>query len=408
MNVYIVPTLKTIYPFEDGVEKILIANRPLREVQIQNIKKINGNPILVKNLDDVNDHTPHLILYDNVYITVKALTLLRETVQNTKRSFRLAIANNHYRANYLWHIDDKKDDQTPVDIFYVEAKQKISQEAHPLSFTCQEFKWDRMPGHMEVNGKAFNYPVTDVGIIPIENWVNLWQANISELMRHAYELEYTKRYRHIIPFILARGSVYKAPLYMNTIGRKCKIHPTAVIEASILGDNVQIGANAVVKLSIIGDNAYVSDQALVRGCILGEEAYIANNNNLSFVVAYPKAFLISGPYQFSVFGRECAIMHCIDCDTRLDKYTIRAQIREHEEIDTNQIYLGSCFGHRVRIGAGTVSAPGMAYKNDLWVNPSPKIVMSNVNEDVHPQENAFLVNGEVLSKKAMKERLMSS
>jgi carbonic anhydrase/acetyltransferase-like protein (isoleucine patch superfamily) len=408
MNVYIIPTAKTIYPFGDRIEDVLIANQTLRDLQRKNIRKMKGTPRVVNSLDDIHDPEPHIIMYDNMYITAKALHLIKQTGKKIRRSFKVGVSNPHYSRFYLWHVHPGGEGPAGVDIFYVAAQGTISHDLLPLAFESRHFGWEKMPAHMEVHGRAFNYPLTDTGIIPVNNWVNLWQANIHELMRHAYELEYTRRWRQIIPLILARGSVYKASMYMNTIGKNSRIHPTAVVEASIIGDNVQIGAHAVVRLSIIGDNVYISDQALVRGCVLGDGAYIANNNNLAFDVVYPLAFLISGPYQFSIFGSECAVMHCIDCDTRLDKHTIRAFIDENEKVETNQIYLGSCFGHRVRIGAGTISVPGMAYRNDLWINPSPAITMNKVNESVTPRENTFLVNGEIISKRDMKQHLLTS
>ena len=254
-----------------------------------------------------------------------------------------------------------------------------------------------MPPHMLVNGKGFDNPSTNINIIPVENWVNLWQANISSLMKLAYDWEYTKKYRLIIPLIRALGSMERAPKYINKIGKNCTIHPTAVVEASIIGDNVHIGANAVVRLSVIGDGAYISDQALVRVCVVGENSYIANNNNIAFVVTYAESFLISGPYQFSLFGKACAIMHCIDCDCRLDNYTIRAQVSEDEVVETNCYYLGSCYGHRVKIGAGTLSAPGSAIPNDLWINPNPQQLLKEF-KSLEKRKNLFLSNGKLVTK----------
>lgn len=386
----------------DKPSELLIANQPLRQMQIESVKKAGCLPVLVESFEAISDQGPYIVFFDNLCISAEAFRLFLKQVRKQKDGFTCAVDNRYYINSYLWGLTEDPDGLVQLPLYYITKPGTLPSRPQVISFDCKKFDRERMPPHMEIEGKGFDHPLTNVIILPIENWVNLWQANIAVLMLIAYELEFTRRYRQIIPLIRALGSIDRVPLYMNKIGKNCNIHPSAVIEASIIGDNVHIGANAVVRLAVVGKGAYISDQALIRVCNIGEGAYIANNNNIAFTIAYPGSFLISGPYQFSIFGQDCAVMHCIDCDTRLDGRSIRADVGGDELIDTKQLYLGSCYGHRVRIGAGTISAPGSAVPNDLWINPDPALVMKDFKNNLPCKINLFASNGKIITKEMLK------
>jgi carbonic anhydrase/acetyltransferase-like protein (isoleucine patch superfamily) len=398
MKVYIIRSRQRLYPFDDPISETLVANQTLLRSQIASINKAGCEAIIVEAWEQIQEQSAHLVLGGHVCISAEALRLFLQLAQGQNVSFGCAVDNRYYIESYLWHLQPDSRGAVPVELYYRVRDEPLPTRTKILQFTTRKFDRERMPRHMERNGKGFDQPLTNIVILPICNWVNLWQANIAMLMLRAYELEFIKRYRQLIPLIRAMGSLDRAPRYMNKVGKNCTIDPSAVVEASIIGDNVHIGANAVVRLAIVGKGAYISDQALLRVCVIGEEAYIANNNNLAFVVAYPGSFLISGPYQFSIFGSESAVMHCIDCDCRLDGWSIKAKVDEDLLIDTKQNYLGSCFGHRVRIGAGTICTPGSAVPNDLWVNPNPELLMRDFSPNLVTRKNLFLAKGRIVSK----------
>ena len=401
MNAYIYTTGTTIYPFGDSICDLQIFCRSFDELQKQELRKAGLEPISVVGKDNLNEEPPYILIPDNLCLSAQAVKLVLRNVAKRGESFKLHLRNGYYSDVYLWG-ENSRNDTIPIDFFYVhDKKQTVGRKI--IDIDCRKFSREKLPPTMEKNARGFDYPQTDFIMIPIMNWVNLWQANIAFLMKHAFEWEYTRRYRQIIPIVRALGSIERAPLYINKIGRNCSIHPSAVVEASIIGDNVHIGANAVVRLCNVADHAYISDQALLRVSNIGKNAYIANNNNVAFCTVYSGAFLISGPYQFSIFGKECAVLHCIDCDCRLDRKTIKASIAEFTRIDTNQLYVGSCFGHRVRIGAGTIISPGSAVPNNLWINPNPSLVIKGLT-GLPEEQNLFLSEDGVITNDQQREK----
>jgi carbonic anhydrase/acetyltransferase-like protein (isoleucine patch superfamily) len=212
-------------------------------------------------------------------------------------------------------------------------------------------------------------------------------------MARAKRAKHLPWWRGLYALIRGGGTQSGAMQHLNTIGKNCDIHPTAVIELSEIGDGARIGAHAVVRMSVVGPGANIDDHASVRASVIGAGASVANNNNVLMCVVYPRSFIISGPYQFSMFGTETAIMHCICCDTRLDGRTVVAEVGPGKSVDSRQRYLGTCYGHGVRAGAGTITAPGRAIPNELFFLPHPDLVVVKVAQDLPKRKNLFTEGG---------------
>ncbi len=156
--------------------------------------------------------------------------------------------------------------------------------------------------------------------------------------------------------------------FTNRKGKNCHIHPSAVVEGCILGDNVTIGANAVVRLSIIGDHTFIGDAAVVNYSVIGNHNYVMTGNHLQFCLTYPSVFTIHGPYQFSVFGKNTAVFATINCDIRLDEKTI-AIPTANGIVDSQQHLLGIAYGHDAKVGASNIIAAGRIVPNNAILNP---------------------------------------
>ena len=173
------------------------------------------------------------------------------------------------------------------------------------------------------------------------------------------------RERFVKPF----GALTRIGLkMMNRYGKGCHIHPSAVVEGCILGDNVVVGANSVLRLSIIGSNTFIGDSAVVNYSVVGENNYVMTGNQLGLCLTYEDVFTIHGPYQFSVFGKSTAVFATINCDIRLDSKTIKIETALGV-MDSRQHLLGIAYGHRSKVGASNIIAAGRMVPNDAVLNP---------------------------------------
>lgn len=394
MNAYIYPSHVRLYPLDDPAAAWRVLDRPLAEVQDEVLRACGLTPVRVDDRAAIRDDRPHLVLADNLWLTPEALqAFLAETGE---RSVRAHAAPGPFADRILWHMEPDASGAKPLPLWRVVP----GQDPVPMPFRCDEETFDvRMPPHMGIaEGKGLETLLTRRAMVEIAAWPNLWQANMQALFAITKRAKHLPWWKALYVGIAGRGNLFRMMGKLNVIGRNCRIHPTAVVELSVIGDDVEIGAYAVVRNCVVGKGALIDDHASVRACVVGEGASIANNNNVLMCVVYPRAFLISGPYQFSVFGADCAIMHCICCDTRLDGRTVQAEVGPGVSVDTRQRYLGSCYGHRVRAGAGTITAPGRAIPNDVFFLPPTDAVVGTVDFEVPRRKNLVTEGGKVVYK----------
>ena len=161
---------------------------------------------------------------------------------------------------------------------------------------------------------------------------------------------------------------------MNQKGKNCRIHPSAVVEGCVLGDNVTVGANAVLRMSVIGSGSFIADTAVVSFSVIGENNFVSTGNHLVNSMTYQDVFTIHGPYQYSIFGKNAAVFATINSDIRLDLKTIRIPTAIGV-IDSKQIFLGVAYGHRCKIGGSNIIAAGRLVPNDYVLNPPDFITL---------------------------------
>ena len=395
MNAYVFPADVRLFPLDDPAPAWRVLDRPLAAVQDEVLRACGLTPVRVADRAGIHDDRPHLVLADNLWLTPEALRAF--LAEAGDRSVRCHAAPGLFADRILWHVEPDAEGGKPLPLWRIDP---ASPAPAALRFRCDEETFDvRMPAHMGIaEGKGLETLLTRRAMVEITSWPNLWQANMQALFAITKRAKHLPWWQALYVGLAGRGNLFRMMGRLNTIGRNCRIHPTAVVELSVIGDDVEIGAYAVVRNCLVGRGALIDDHASVRASVVGEGASIANNNNVLMCVVYPRAFLISGPYQFSVFGSDCAIMHCICCDTRLDGRTIQAEVLPGISIDTRQRYLGSCYGHRVRAGAGSITAPGRAIPNDVFFLPPTDAVVGGVDPDVPRRKNLVTEGGRLVYK----------
>ncbi len=86
-----------------------------------------------------------------------------------------------------------------------------------------------------------------------------------------------------------------------TVQRGASVHPSAVVEASLLLPGAVVEAGAVVRGSVLGPGARVEALAVCEGSVLGEGAVVQRQALSRYCVLGPGAML-GGTTQLSVFG----------------------------------------------------------------------------------------------------------
>jgi len=179
-------------------------------------------------------------------------------------------------------------------------------------------------------------------------------------------------------------------------GRGCIIHPTATVEASILGDGVEIGPHAVVRASWLGDGVEVGEHARVnlsvacsgaqlgRGlmsnlCLFLEGALVSQGTGFQACVFGRDSFVAMGATAFDLcFGGEIQVLH------------------RGERVSSGSRFLGCAIGHRALVGPHVQIGYGEEVPGGAMLVADPAHIARRIPADLPAGEAHAVVDGELV------------
>ena len=241
--------------------------------------------------------------------------------------------------------------------------------------------------------RKFELPLTHLAAVRITHWMHVLRANQIALIAWGARLYTVTPYKLLWAAIRAMSvNHHRVMQKLVTRGRGCEIHPSAVVEASTLGDNVKIGANAVVRFSHLGDGVSISDQCNIQYSVLGEGATVARMGMLQSCVLYAGAN--SGHYglQLCVVGRDTFVGgECILGDFKPGS-TIQV-MQDGELVDTGTNTLGCAVGHDCAIMMRATFYAGREIPNGVTIIGPPGDVVAKIPDNLPTDEPLMAVGG---------------
>lgn len=173
----------------------------------------------------------------------------------------------------------------------------------------------------------------------------------------------------------------------SSIGKGCKIHPTAIVEASKLGPGCEIGAYAIVRASVLGPGCTLEDAAHVQMCVLDEGARVGRQTAIFAAYLMEGAHSTQGMMQMSVLGRHTATTRASwFMDTRFDGKHVRVEPPAHDPdaglLDSGTRFLGCDAGHETIVGADVFVASGRMLPSHAKVIADPARNASKMDSDI--------------------------
>lgn len=249
-------------------------------------------------------------------------------------------------------------------------------------------------------------PVPKLVLIPYENEFDLLFANqigILNLVAEKARVSPLSWFRALLgrdPKKLSQ----KIGLNFRQIAPSADIHPTAVIEGSIIGPGAQVGAHCVVRYSYLGSDSKLYDGAKVEFSVVGNRCWLMHDLVLYRSHVENDVFLIHGPYQFSGFQNKSSAFATILMDYRPDRKAIRVLtpkgIREYQGP-----FLGSILKEGAKTLGGSLISPGLIIPQNTWLSAESKSIhrqLTGPNRPPHDQ----LINSH--SKQAQRQDLVKS
>ncbi len=231
------------------------------------------------------------------------------------------------------------------------------------------------PGGMEI-------PVSDHLFLPIRHWVHLLWCNLLGLGPRIWHQSVGSHPAWALLRLswaaLRSGSTRPEKIAAHCVyrGKGSRVHPSAVVEGSVLLPGASVEAQAVVRGSILGPGSVVEALALCEGCVLGESAVVQRQAMLKFSVLGDRA-MVGGVTQLSVLGAGSSLKSgAYGMDQSLEG---GVRIRTSDGLVTAPMGMaGLCLGAGALVGSGVWVAPGrevpagaVLVKDDVWRGETP-------------------------------------
>jgi hypothetical protein len=368
--VYRLLTGRTLYSFGDPIGAVPVFDTTLARYQEQAVRK-QGLEIRDVAAEAEIQEDRYYIFEDDLFFSEAFFAgVLRESRQQSG-SQRFILAPNSFNERFSLPDSPSADDYLAFNFFFRNRQEpRVQQVVVPQRIFPYSLK---LPTPIVASG-TYSFDQCAVIAARMASPFHLLQVNIALNISRTVSLQ-DRFPRWLVEKVAPVNSwaFFRAIRSLNRIGKRCKIHPTALIEGSVIEDDVIIGANAIVRLSRVGRGSHIQDNVSVMQSVVGEHNVISNGNHLNLCLTYDDVFLIHGPYQFSVFGRSSAVFAVINCDYRLDQKTI-AIPTDCGLLDSRQPLLGIAYGHRSKVGGGNIIAAGRIVPNDRHVLPPASII----------------------------------
>ncbi|MEC7987566.1 MAG: hypothetical protein VX278_20535 [Myxococcota bacterium] len=346
---------------------VRIFDTPLCEIQRETLEKAG-----VDLVEEPPKDEPYILISDRIWFTYPLIELLK------KHRGRLCIKDSNWHV--AMHPLQELGPQQAYDIAVLEAGEAPQFDGLPLIFPDLEF---REGEPLELH-EAMRHALRPVCLSPymahhIDHWSHILRVNQIAIIAQAEETRY--RWRKggffakigmVLGFLWRIRSFSKRTMLarIGEVGKNCKIHPTAVIEACKIGDNVEIGPHAVVRASVIGDGAKIDEHTSVNLSVIGKKARVGRAAIANLSVLYPNVMLSYGQgFQGCLFGEGAFIaIGVVALDLSFGK-PIRVE-NNGEWVDSGMHFLGIAVGHRAALGNGARFNYGVSIPNDaLLVGP---------------------------------------
>ncbi|MEE2751086.1 MAG: hypothetical protein VX519_06630, partial [Myxococcota bacterium] len=350
-RVFVVPIGKPVAPFGDLPGQTFVLGRTLEALQKEAIEEAG-----LEWVDTVPEAEPYVVISDRTWITSATL---RALVKQAKPPARLQVTDPTWLATAAALQDLPEPGIYEVGL--VPAGQAPDLDALPPVSIDLNVEAREAPKEHPALAHAMpeTLPFTDAGVQQIEHWSHILRANwlglsctiAREVRGFGQEPIWRKIWRLIVVLFKARSlKPHRLARAVSHVGAGSRIHPTAVIEASVLGENVEVGPFAVIRGSLIGDGSRIEEHGVVNASVLGEGARVGKGGIANLSVLYPGAFVSPGNgFQASVFGVDSFVAWGVTIFDISFARPIRVQ-HQGERVSTESWFLGAAVGHRARLG----------------------------------------------------------
>lgn len=398
MRVVLVQRARPLSPFHrppDGCGLGASTFAAYREATLRRLRLPAAEPVG----DDVEIEGPALVLSDETFVTRRALRGFLREARGRPSPSRLALPPSRLLELTLplQDIDVDTHGRAAFDVAFVPRGARA--RAREL-FSLDGERWLEpryreipvevpLPRHLLGLGEGtFDFPLTSTVAMRVRHWVHVLRANHLmpqiALLERVDDGKLAALARALLALRPSRPAMMRA-LKARFVyrGRGCFVHPTATVEASVLGDGVQIGAYAYVVGSVLGDGVIVEQRAHVEQSCLGPRTFVSKNSTVSACAAFGDTDVCTNGIQTCVIAERCGLTSWARPLDVVPGATVK--VRDGDALrDVGELPCGVAFGEGVFVGAEVNIAPGRAIPPGVRLVGEPARTLLRVDDSAAP------------------------
>jgi acetyltransferase-like isoleucine patch superfamily enzyme len=391
MKAYIYTTGIKISPFEDDVGLSRIFNKPLETLQREYLEGLGLEVVKIRALGEITE-APGFLIFDHVYAVPELIKKFWTQAEKAGPLSALAVKSCGF-TNFTLPIQDAVSETLPSGetaaryrVYFfreIPRSEDVLAAAPSIVLTITEKVLPLPRIERLTQGKEkMEYFLTREFIFHINHWSHILFANMYAIYYYWSHVS-VGRLAWYLGGVLRAHSFNKWKILSKFVkkGKGCDIHPSAVIEACILGNNVKIGRNASAFGAVLGDNVELDAGADVIVSVIGEEATIAAGTRIANSVVYPRACI--GHFLMQGFVVGSGVL-AAPAGFAMDMKAGRNIVVEHQgkRVSTGKKFLGSCIGHNVFLGSGVWLDSGLEIPNGYFIVRDPDQMIRHVPKDL--------------------------
>ena len=396
MKVYVVASGRRIQPFDEPVSTMPVAGRTLGEEQAALFSRFSLERVLVSDLSEIQSNEPAIVTYDDVYFTRRVLKSFLSSWDRARPGV-LALPQS---SGVFATFGDLQDFEVRGDLalfrfFGIPGASpavplpQLRESAVPVPVVYRErIVPIDVPRHV-VGFEKWNHPVTSSICLHVSHWIHVLYANLLAIQVRWVDQALTRPLWALSRLLWAglpgRGSyLERLTRRSNVVGRNVKIHSTAFVEGSFIGDGTIIGPQATVRASYIGREVKIDQRADVTYSVLGDRCFVSKHAILNSAVAFDGADLCPKGLQMSLIGRDVGLGARVNFMDTMPGGKIKV-MHDGELRELEAPVLGSCVGHGSAIGPDIYIAPGRALPNGTRIVMPKERILFRVPKELDPE-----------------------
>ena len=335
---------------------------------------------------------PCLVLSDELWITRRALKAFLQASSSSSQPVRLALPPSRLLELTLPLQDVEAVDGGAVFpcVFVPAGVTTTLAEAwkcEPVVVAYKELLIV-MPVPRWLMGReaaTTTWPLTSTVVMRARHWLHVLRA--SHLAPQVWLIERAladplrsgvRALLGLRPTSTARFLAWKRQFVFR--GKNTVIHPSAVVEASVIGDDVIIGPQAVVLQSVIGDGVVIEQRAHIAQSTLGARTFVSLNSSMQACCTFADADACANNLQACLVGSKSGLTSF----ARALDTVVGGHVRVDDDgalRSVGELPCGVAFGPGCYVGANVTIAAGRVIPAGVRVVGAPAGVLRRVGKE---------------------------